>query len=616
MADPQQVLAQRVHDAIVASFGPEYRDADPLIRPSSFADFQANAALPLAKRVGRPPREVAAELTARLDVTGVCAEPVVSGPGFINLTLRDDWIAVQASAMLGDDRLGLVPAAAPQTVVVEYSSPNIAKEMHVGHLRTTIVGDAIARIGEFAGHRVIRDNHVGDWGTQFGMLIEYLLDVGEESAEAGSLRTDPNAFYQAARRKFDSDPGFADRARKRVVDLQGGDPGTLQLWQDLVDFSKDYLHRIYGRLGVTLTDDDIKGESFYNDLLADTVARLEEEGIAVHSDGALCAFPAGFTGREGRPMPVIIRKSDGGYNYSTTDLATIRYRVDELHVDRAIYVVGSDQALHFQMVFAVAREAGWIPPGAVFEHAQIGLVLGPDGNRLRTRSGDNVQLSDLLAEAVERARAILDELDATARFDAAELDAVAEAVGIGAVKYADLSTARESAYVFDWDRMISFRGNTGPYLQYATARIRSIFRRAADGLAADTGADAAVATDAADADAAAADAAAADAAAADAGTTAHRAGVAITAGPERALALKLLGFGAVITGVGETAEPHRLCGYLFEVASLFTTFYEECPVLKAESASLRASRLALCALTHDVLTTGLGLLGVPVPERM
>jgi arginyl-tRNA synthetase len=601
MADPQQVLAQRVRDAIVASFGPEYSDADPLIRPSAFADFQANAALPLAKRVGRPPREVAAELAARLDVTGLCTEPAVSGPGFINLTLRDDWIAAQASAMLGDDRLGLAPAAEPQTVVVEYSSPNIAKEMHVGHLRTTIVGDAIARSLEFAGHRVIRDNHVGDWGTQFGMLIEYLRDVGEESAEAGSLRTDPNAFYQAARRRFDSDPVFADRARKRVVDLQGGDPGTLQLWQELVDLSKDYLHRVYGRLAVTLTDDDIKGESFYNNMLADTVARLEEEGIAVHSDGALCAFPPGFTGREGRPMPVIIRKSDGGYNYSTTDLATIRYRVDELHVDRAIYVVGSDQTLHFQLVFAVAREAGWIPPDASFEHAQVGLVLGPDGNRLRTRSGDNVQLSELLAEAVERARAILDELDATARFDAAELDAVAEAVGIGAVKYADLSTARESAYVFDWDRMISFRGNTGPYLQYATARIRSIFRRAADGPAADgpaagTGADAA--------------------AAADAEATAHGGAVAVTAGPERALALKLLGFGAVITGVGETAEPHRLCGYLFEVASLFTTFYEECPVLKAESASLRASRLALCALTHDVLTTGLGLLGVPVPERM
>ena len=570
-----------MRDAIVASFGPAYNDADPLIRLSAFADFQANAALPLAKRLGRPPREVAAELAARLDVTSICAEPAVSGPGFINLTLREDWIAAQACAMLGDDRLGLAPAAAPQTVVVEYSSPNIAKEMHVGHLRTTIVGDAIARILEFAGHRVIRDNHVGDWGTQFGMLIEYLLDVGEESAAAGLLRTDPNAFYQAARRKFDSDPGFADRARKRVVDLQGGDPATLQLWRELVGLSLDYLHRIYGRLGVTLTDDDIKGESFYNHLLADTVAKLEEEGIAVHSDGALCAFPAGFTGREGRPMPVIIRKSDGGYNYSTTDLATVRYRVGELHVDRAIYVVGSDQTLHFQMVFAVAKQAGWIPPGTVFEHAQIGLVLGPDGNRLRTRSGDNVQLSELLAEAVDRSRAILDELDATARFDAAELDAVAEAVGIGAVKYADLSTARESAYVFDWDRMISFRGNTGPYLQYATARIRSIFRRAA--AAGGDGPDGAIA---------------------------------IAAGPERALALRLLGFGAVLTQLGETAEPHRLCSYLFDVASLFTTFYEECPVLKAEPASLRASRRARCALTHNVLSTGLGLLGVPMPEQM
>jgi arginyl-tRNA synthetase len=417
------------------------------------------------------------------------------------------------------------------------------------------------------------------------MLIEYLLDVGEESAAAGLLRTDPNTFYQAARRKFDSDPGFADRARKRVVDLQGGDPATLQLWQELVDLSKDYLHRIYARLGVTLTDDDIKGESFYNHLLADTVARLEEEGIAVHSDGALCAFPAGFTGREGRPMPVIIRKSDGGYNYSTTDLATIRYRVGELHVDRAVYVVGSDQTLHFQLVFAVAREAGWIPPGAVFEHARIGLVLGPDGNRLRTRSGDNVQLSELLAEAVDRSRAILDELDATARFDAAELDAVAEAVGIGAVKYADLSTARESAYVFDWDRMISFRGNTGPYLQYATARLRSIFRRAAEGETAGA-----------------------------AGIGA--AGIAVTAGPERALALRLIGFGAIVTQVGQTAEPHRLCAYLFDVASLFTTFYEECPVLKAEPESLRASRLALCALTLRVLSTGLDLLGVPAPERM
>lgn len=582
MADPQQVLAQRVHNAIVASFGPDFGDADPLIRPSSFADFQANVALPLGKRLGRPPREVAAELASRLDVSDVCEPPEVSGPGFINFRLRDEWIAGQASRMLDDPRLGLEPVASPQTVVVEYSSPNIAKEMHVGHLRTTIVGDAIARVLEFAGHHVIRDNHVGDWGTPFGMLIEHLLDVGEDSPEAALLRTDPNAFYQGARHKFDANPVFAERARKRVVDLQGGDPDTLRLWQELVDMSKDYLHRIYGRLLVTLTDADIRGESFYNDLLADTAARLEDEGLAVYSDGALCVFPPGFTGREGRPLPVIIRKRDGGYNYSTTDLATIRYRVDVLHCDRAIYVVGSDQTLHFQMVFAVAREAGWIPPQARFEHAQIGLVSAPDGGRLRTRSGDNVQLGDLLQEAVDRARVVLAELEAPSRFEPGEVDAIAEAVGIGAVKYADLSTARESAYVFDWDRMISFRGNTGPYLQYATARIRSIFRRAGG----------------------------------DADPALRGSRVAVTAAPERALALRLLDFGAIVTGVGETAEPHRLCGYLFDVASLFTAFYEECPVLKAEPESLRAARLALCALTLSVLSTGLGLLGVPVPDRM
>jgi len=378
------------------------------------------------------------------------------------------------------------------------------------------------------------------------------------------------------------------------VDLQGGDPDTLRLWQDIVDLSMDYLHRIYARLGVTLTDADIRGESFYNDMLADTVASLEAKGLAVYSDGALCVFPPGFTGREGRPLPLIVRKSDGGYNYATTDLATVRYRVDVLHCDRAIYVVGSDQTLHFQMVFAVAREAGWIPPGARFEHAQIGLVSAPDGGRLRTRSGDNVQLADLLEEAVERARAILVEVEAPSRFGPAELDAIAEAVGIGAVKYADLSTARDSAYVFDWDRMISFRGNTGPYLQYATARIRSIFRRA--GAVSITGPIAGPITGA------------------DPGIRGSR--VAVTAAPERALALRLLDFGAVVTGVGETAEPHRLCAYLFDVASLFTTFYEECPVLKAEPESLRARRLALCALTLRVLTEGLGLLGVPVPEQM
>ena len=529
----------------------------------------------------------------------MCTEPQVSGPGFINLTLRDDWIAAQASQMLSDPRLGLAPVTSPQTVVVEYSSPNVAKEMHVGHLRTTIVGDAIARVLEFAGHRVIRDNHVGDWGTPFGMLIEHLLDVGPDSAEAALLTSDPNAFYQAARRKFDTEPEFTERSRSRLVRLQAGDPDTLAIWQRLVDISREYLHQVYTRLGVSLTDGDIRGESFYNDMLADTVGELEERGIATESEGALCAFPAGFTGREGRPLPLIIRKSDGGYNYASTDLAAVRYRVDKLSCDRSVYVVGSEQALHFQMVFAVAREAGWLPPGARFEHAQIGMVLGQDGNRLKTREGETPKLIGLLQEGVDRARGILDEVDAAARFDPAELDAVAEAVGIGAVKYADLSTARESAYLFEWDRMISFRGNTGPYLQYATARIRSIFRRAEVAGTAGTAGGGVSGTAGADAEGAA-----------------RRAGVAISAGPERALALRLLSFGAMVTQLGETAEPHRLCAYLFDVASLFTTFYEECPVLKAEPESLRVSRLALCALTLDVLTKGLGLLGVPIPERM
>ncbi len=427
---------------------------------------------------------------------------------------------------------------------------------------------------------MIRDNHLGDWGTPFGMLIEHMLDVGEDSAEAGLLITDPNSFYQAARRKFDSDQVFAERARSRVVKLQAGDPDTLRLWQHLVDLSKGYLHRIYRQLGVTLTDEDIRGESFYNAMLADVCTDLERLGVAVISDGALCAFPLGFAGRDGEPLPVIIRKSDGGYNYSTTDLATIRYRIDELHVDRAIYVVGSSQALHFQMVFAVARQAGWIPQGARFEHAQIGNVLGPDGKLLRTRTGETIKLSALLDESVERAAKVVDELEAGSGVDEHARKEIAEPVGIGAVKYADLSTALDSEYVFDWSRMISFKGNTGPYLQYATARIRSIFRKA--GLAPEEIA----------------------------------APIELTEDAERALALRLLGFGAVISQVAETAEPHKLAAFLFEVASAFTTFYEQCPVLQAPTDSVRRSRLALSALALRMLTTGLSLLGVPVPERM
>jgi arginyl-tRNA synthetase len=579
MTDPQQVLGARVRDALVAAFGADYAGADPLIRPSSYGDLQANVALPLAKKLGQAPRDIANEIVGQLDVDDVTEPPTVSGPGFINFTLRPQWIADSATSLLADPRLGTPLKSRPKLVIVEYSSPNIAKEMHVGHLRSTIVGDAIARVTEFVGDHVIKDNHVGDWGTPFGMLIEQLVDVGEDSPEAGLLRTDPNAFYQAARVKFDSDPVFADRARERVVRLQSGhDPATMQLWQDLVDMSKAYLRDVYARLRVTLTDDDIRGESFYNDLLPGVAEDLEAKGLARISDGALCAFPEGFTSRDGTPLPVIIRKSDGAYNYSSTDLATVRYRVDKVNVDRAIYVVGSDQALHFRMVFAVAREAGWLPADKDFEHAQIGMVQGKDGHRLRTRAGDNVKLSELLTEGVERARAILDEVERDD--EGLDLDAIAEDVGIGAIKYADLSTARDSAYIFDFDRMISFKGNTGPYLQYATTRIRSIFRRA--GI--------------------------------DSGSA--RGPIVITEPAERELALKLLSFGAVVTQVADTAGPHQLAAYLFEVASLFTTFYEQCPVLKADDEEIRQSRLALCAAVLRVLSTGLGLLGVPLPDRM
>jgi arginyl-tRNA synthetase len=581
MPDPQFVLAARVQAAITAAFGPDHADTDPVIRPSQFADFQANVALPLAKKLGRKPRDVANEIVANLEVGDVCTGLEVSGPGFINLTLTDAWIAQQAQAMHGDERLAVPETDEPQQVVVEYSSPNVAKEMHVAHLRTTIVGDAIARILEFLGHTVVRDNHLGDWGTPFGMLIEHLLDVGEESPEARLLETDPNTFYQAARVKFDTDEAFADRARERVVKLQGGDADTLRHWDKVVDLSKEYLHRIYGRLGVSLTDEDIRGESFYNDMLAPTAAELERQGIAVISDGALCAFPPGFTGREGEPLPVIIRKRDGGYNYSTTDLATIRHRVDELKVDRVVYVVGAAQALHFQMAFAVARMAGWVPEDVRLEHAQIGNVLGTDGKILRTRAGGTIKLSALLDEAVERAGQEFEKIEHDEPFDEETRREIIETVGIGAVKYADLSVALDSEYIFDFDRMVPFKGNTGPYLQYATARIRSIFRKGG--------------VDPEDASGP----------------------ILIGTAAERALTLRLLGFGAAVQLAGETAEPHRLCTYIFELASAFTTFYEACPVIKeGVEPEVRASRLALCSLTLNTLVRALDLLGVGTPQRM
>jgi arginyl-tRNA synthetase len=576
MADPQEVLAARVRMALAAAFGAEYADADPVIRPSTFADYQANVALPLAKRLGRAPRDVAAEIERQLAVEDVCSNVEVSGPGFINFTLRDEWIARQAAGLLEDPRLG-VPVADPrQEVVVDYSSPNISKEMHVGHLRTTVVGDAVVRILEYLGHEVIRANHLGDWGTQFGLMIEHLLDVGEATALKQLSSGEVNAFYQAARVKFDGDPAFAERSRHRVVLLQGGDEETLRLWQELVDDSKHYYNMIYQRLGITLTDADLAPESFYNPMLASVCEELQRDGIAVISNGALCAFPPGFTGRDGEPLPLILRKSDGGYGYDTTDLAAIRYRIRDLQADRLIYVVGAEQSLHFRMLFAVARQAGWLTDKVSAEHAVIGLVSDPGGGRLRTRTGESVKLITLIDGAVERAgRVIADRYD-----DPVLRQEIAEAVGIGALKYGDLSVARDSGYVFDFDRMLALTGNTGPYLQYATARIRSIFRKA--GLDPDAVAPS----------------------------------LQLNEGAERALALAVLGLGPAVAGAARGAEPHVLAAFLFGVASIFTTFYEQCPVLAAPSPESRASRLALSALTLRVLITGLGLLGIPVPERM
>lgn len=577
MADPQHVLTQRVQSAIGAAFGSEYADTDPVIRPSQFADYQANAALALAKNLGRKPRDVAADIVAHLEASDVCSGVEISGPGFVNLTLDEGWIAERAQEVLADPRLG-VPHQERQNIPIDYSAPNVAKEMHVGHLRTTVVGDALARVLEALGHNVVRQNHIGDWGTPFGMLIEHLLDVGEHSAEADLLATDPNAFYQAAKGKFDSSPEFTKRARERVVELQSGDSETLRLWRELVDLSKSYFNRIYAKLGVTLTDADLAGESMYNDMLPAICEELESTGVAELSDGALCVFLEGYTGRDGSPLPLIVRKSDGGYGYGTTDLATVKYRVETLHADRIIYVVGAPQSLHLRMVWDTARAAGWLPENVEPVHVQIGNVLGEDGKILRTRSGQPIRLMALLEEAVERATSVIAE--SRPDLDEESRAAIARDVGIGAVKYADLSVSHDAEYMFDFDRMLALHGNTGPYLQYAAARIRSIFRKG--------------------------------------GLEPEEATGPIRLGEpaERELALALLGFGPAVRQVGDTLEPHHLCGYLFDLAQAFTSFYERCPVLKPDDPTVRDSRLALTAATLHTLVRGLDLLGVRAPDRM
>ncbi|MFZ2514473.1 MAG: arginine--tRNA ligase [Candidatus Lutibacillus vidarii] len=580
MVSPVDALTPKVQAALRAALGEQYAEVDPVIRPSQYADLQVNVALALAKQVGMPPRALATAVVEHLDLAEMASSVEVSGPGFINVTLSPEWISAAVSSVAADSRLG-IPQVDPDIIPIDYSAPNVAKEMHVGHLRTTVVGDALARTLERLGHTVIRQNHVGDWGTNFGMLVEYLMEVGEDSAQAQLIETDPNTFYQNARNRFEASEEWANRARARVVALQAGDAETLRVWRGMVEHSKRYFTRVYTTLGVTLTDADLAGESTYNDQLADICAELEAKGIATVSDGALCVFLDGYTGREGKPVPLIIRKSDGGYGYATTDLATVRYRVATLHADRILYVVGAPQSLHFQMVWAAARLAGWLPDSVTTTHVQIGNVLGPDKKLLRTREGAALKLMELLQEGIDKARAYVDQ--ARPELPDAERAAIAWQVGIGAIKYADLSVAHDSEYVFDLDRMLALTGNTGPYLQYATTRVRSIFRSVGE----------------------------------DPDAPVWRATPIVVADPsERALALLLLGYGSVVSEVGAAYEPHRLCGYLFEVASAFSAFYEACPVLKAETDDVKASRMALSALTLRVLVEGLSLLGVESPVQM
>ncbi|MEU5788709.1 arginine--tRNA ligase [Micromonospora purpureochromogenes] len=571
--DLERLLTDRLAPAFaIVAGGP----VDPLVRRSPRADFQSDAALALGRRLGRPPRDIAAAVLDHAKLDDVCAVAEVSGPGFLNLTVADRTLAALVSGLAGDDRLGVPVAPAPETVVVDYSAPNVAKEMHVGHLRSTVIGDAAVRLLDWLGHRVVRVNHLGDWGTPFGMLIEHLVDLGEAEATQELSMGDLDSFYKAARVKFDADEAFRERSRQRVVALQGGDERTLRLWRLLVEQSERYFLTVYELLDVTLTRDDFRGESAYNDRLGGVVDELDRLGLLRPSDGADCVFPPGFTGRDGEPLPLIVRKGDGGYGYPATDLAALRHRTDDLGATRLLYVVGLPQRQHFAMVFAVAEAAGWLRPPTRAVHLGFGSILGSDGRMLRSRAGGSVKLVGLLEEAVARAtelaRAKNPELDAEA---AAE---IGRAVGIGAIKYADLATDRARDYVLDWERMLSLDGNTAPYLQYAYSRIRSVFRRA--------------------------------------GTDARPdAEIRLTEPAERALAFELLGFAGVVAEVERTLEFHHLAGYLHRLASTFSAFYERCPVLRA-SGELRESRLVLAALTARTLRQGLHLLGIRTVERM
>ena len=542
-------------------------DAPPIVGPATrpeFGDYQANGAMAAAKRLRMQPRDLAAQVVEVADLAGIVSRCEVTGPGFISLTLDDNCL----SEALGDARLESVGGG--ERVVIDYSHPNLAKEMQVHHLRSTIIGDAVARVLAALGYDVIRHNHVGDWGTGFGRLVAHLNDTGEDSEALGDLER----FYTEASERFANDPAFADRARQVVVDLQGGDPATLTRWQRYIDISMSHCQAVYDRLGVGLKPEHVRGESAYNDDLDGIVDDLQAKELLIESDGALCAFLPEFKGKDGKPTPIIVRKSDGGYLYHSTDLAAVRYRTGTLGAKRVLYIVDARQSLHFRQLFALAKRASY-DTGASLEHHPFGMMMGADGRPFKTREGSGTRLLDFLEEATVRARRLVEAKNP--ELDGQEMDRVARAVGIGAVKYADLSKNRTGDYVFDWDAMMSFEGNTAPYLQYAYARIQSLFQRGQVDATTLTGAPTIRETE------------------------------------EHALALQIARFQETVEQVAATVMPHHLCTYLYDLASAFMRFYERCPILDSE---FRNDRLLLCRHTAATLSQGLDLLGIETVDRM
>ncbi len=578
-------LKLQLEQALVVAFGTDYAGIDPVLVPASnpkFGDYQANIALSITKQLGQPPRAIAEQIVQHLDVTDICQPPTVAGPGFINLTLKPAYLEAQVSAIQADPRLGGTAAKTPKRTVVDFSAPNIAKEMHVGHLRSTIIGDSIARLLEFRGHDVLRINHVGDWGTQFGMLIAYLREAYPEALTTANALDlgDLVTLYRKAKQRFDEDEAFQKTARQEVVQLQAGAEDTRRAWGLLCEQSRREFQVIYDLLGVHLIE---RGESFYNPMLPAVVEDLDRLGLLVEDAGAKCVFLDGFTNKEGEPLPLIVQKSDEGYNYNTTDLAALRYRIEQDKANWIIYITDAGQATHFAQVFQVARRAGWIPDDVEVVHVPFGLVLGEDGKKLKTRSGETVRLKDLLDEAIHRARADLEaRLQEEGREETEEFKAnVAQTVGISAVKYADLSQNRTSNYIFSYDKMLALQGNTAPYLLYAYVRIQGISRKGNIDFE-QLGADAKIM---------------------------------LQEETELTLAKHLVQLSEILAHVEEDLLPNRLCQYLFELSQKFNQFYDRCPVLVADE-SLRASRLVLCNLTARTLKLGLSLLGISVVERM